>query len=139
MNKLFFSIVFGFIVLGGLMIFQATRSGTAAVLLPSELLAQTTDVSRVRVAGRVSNEQFEYALEPTIKLSFSVVDPGKGSQPVPVVYHGLKPDMFAAGRDVIIDGSYAAGTIRAHSLLTQCPSKYEPPDPEGKYGVTSSP
>ncbi len=52
---------------------------------------------------------------------------------VPVVYQGLRPDMFEAGRDVIIDGEFKDGVVIASSLLTQCPSKYEAPSPEGKY------
>ena len=38
--------------------------------------------------------------------------------------------MFTAGRDVIIDGEYKDGVLQAQKLLTQCPSKYEPPSPE---------
>ena len=90
-----------------------------------------------------------------LKLSFTIQDPpaNKGtnttteSQPptlsgtvpqisepppggtVPVVFNGVRPDMFAPGRDVIIDGNFANGTLEATKLLTQCPSKYEPPDP----------
>jgi cytochrome c-type biogenesis protein CcmE len=38
-----------------------------------------------------------------------------------------KPDMFAAGRDVIVEGRLAAdGTIEARQVLTSCPSKYVP-------------
>lgn len=36
-----------------------------------------------------------------------------------------KPDMFGAGRDVIVEGSLAPdGTIEARQVLTACPSKY---------------
>lgn len=52
---------------------------------------------------------------------------------VPVVYQGLRPDMFAVGRDVIIDGEFKDGVVFASSLLTQCPSKYEAPSPDEKY------
>jgi cytochrome c-type biogenesis protein CcmE len=52
---------------------------------------------------------------------------------VPVVYQGLRPDMFSAGRDVIIDGEYRDGLVIASTLLTQCPSKYEAPSPEERY------
>lgn len=57
--------------------------------------------------------------------------------PINVTYNGLKPDMFEPARDVLIDGvlkSTANGGffIEAHSILTQCPSKYEPPTPKQK-------
>jgi cytochrome c-type biogenesis protein CcmE len=41
-----------------------------------------------------------------------------------------KPDMFAAGRDVIVEGRLTpAGTIDAQQVLTSCPSKYTPKQP----------
>ena len=64
--------------------------------------------------------------EPQMILSFLVKNPTGGDEVVPVVYKGLKPDMFAAGRDVLIDGDYIGGSIQAAKLQTQCPSKYEP-------------
>jgi cytochrome c-type biogenesis protein CcmE len=53
----------------------------------------------------------------------------------PAVFHVIcrgqpKPDMFAANRDVIVEGSLAAdGTIEARQVLTSCPSKYVPKQP----------
>lgn len=42
-----------------------------------------------------------------------------------------KPDMFAAGRDVIVEGQLnSAGTIDARQVLTSCPSKYVPKQPK---------
>ena len=126
-----------FAVICGLMVFQATRAGAAPVLMPSEVIAQGADAAlpRLRVAGRVSTQpEVAYVTSPQIRLSFNVEDPKhpeKGS--IPVVYNGLRPDMFASGRDVIIDGEFKGGTLTASSLLTQCPSKYEAPDPEKRY------
>jgi cytochrome c-type biogenesis protein CcmE len=38
-----------------------------------------------------------------------------------------KPDMFAPGRDVIVEGKLGTGdTIEARQVLTSCPSKYSP-------------
>lgn len=111
------------------MIFQATRTGASEVLLPSQLEARSADTPRIRVAGKVIDGTIDYALQPEIVLKFSVRDPGSESGKLAVVYRGLKPDMFSPGRDVIIDGEYSGGVLRASKLLTQCPSKYEPPDP----------
>ena len=33
--------------------------------------------------------------------------------------------MFAAGRDVIVEGRVERGVFHANALLTTCPSKYE--------------
>ena len=38
-----------------------------------------------------------------------------------------KPDMFAPGRDVIVEGKLGAGgVITATQVMTSCPSKYKP-------------
>ena len=74
-------------------------------------------------------DPINYQTEPNMVLSFGVKNPAGGEEVVPVVYRGLKPDMFAAGRDVLIDGDYIGGTIQAAKLQTQCPSKYEPAVP----------
>jgi cytochrome c-type biogenesis protein CcmE len=49
-----------------------------------------------------------------------------GSEPVPVAYRGILPDMFAEGREVVVEGHYGQGTLTAKQIMTSCPSKYEP-------------
>jgi len=44
-----------------------------------------------------------------------------------VEYAGIRPDTLQPGRDVILEGHYAGGVFQATVLMTQCPSKYEPP------------
>jgi cytochrome c-type biogenesis protein CcmE len=44
---------------------------------------------------------------------------------LPVRYNGVLPDMFAADRDVIVEGKVEGGVFHAKTLLTTCPSKYE--------------
>lgn len=140
MNKLFLSILAVFIVLGGLAVIRTTKLTASTVFLPSDLASKRTGnpdvrLMRIRVGGRVSSLPVDYKVQPVIELKFSITDPGIKSegpetQTVPVIYNGLKPDMFAPGRDVIIDGEFVNGVLVANKLLTQCPSKYEPPDPE---------
>ena len=132
MNRVFISLIVVFAALAAVLVVQATRESSAIVLLPSDLAsAPTTDRSRIRVGGRVADLPIVYETEPKIKLTFQIHNPGVPSAPetVSVVYEGIKPDMFAAGRDVIIDGDYKGGVLYAARLLTQCPSKYEPPKP----------
>ncbi|HEX6489813.1 MAG TPA: cytochrome c maturation protein CcmE [Gaiellaceae bacterium] len=45
---------------------------------------------------------------------------------VPVVYHGTAPDLFRAGRDVYVTGSFDGRRLVASSIVTKCPSKYSP-------------
>ncbi len=136
MNSRFITLLFAAIIIAGLMVFQATKESSAHVLLVSDLLKHTSDsaMTRIRVGGRVASLPIDYTTEPSIKLSFRIKDPGiedtvvTEGNTIKVNYDGLKPDMFAAGRDVIIDGKYEDGVFYASNLLTQCPSKYEPPD-----------
>ena len=141
-----------FVLLVGVLLYQAKLTATSTMRLPSELAALSPGESmqRVRVAGRVSALPINYETlredgsGSVLKLSFTLQDPpakkGKGEPAeaeqststgptIPVVYRGVKPDMFAPGRDVIIDGNFEQGTLQATKLLTQCPSKYEPPSP----------
>lgn len=130
MGRIFVSLVTLFIVIGAAVVYWVTTGTSSLVLMPSELItkAEAKDLPRVRIGGRVV-EPISYQTEPSMVLRFGVKDPKGGDQAVPVVYEGLKPDMFAAGRDVLIDGDFVGGTVRAAKLQTQCPSKYEPAIP----------
>jgi cytochrome c-type biogenesis protein CcmE len=48
-----------------------------------------------------------------------------GSDGVPVAYGGILPDMFAEGREVVVEGRWGDGQIAARQIMTSCPSKYE--------------
>lgn len=135
MNSKFLTLFLAAIIIAGLMVFQATKDSSATVLVATDLIQHgtLTSMNRIRVGGRVADLPIDYVTEPKIRLSFRILDPGKDipateASTIPVVYEGLKPDMFAAGRDVIIDGRYEGGVLYASALLTQCPSKYEPPE-----------
>jgi cytochrome c-type biogenesis protein CcmE len=93
----------------------------------------------LRVAGRVKAGTISW--DPaTLTLGFAMVSPlnpdGSPVKPVsaaePVAFRVVargepKPDMFAAGRDVIVEGRLVAdGSIEARQVLTSCPSKYVP-------------
>ena len=45
---------------------------------------------------------------------------------VPVAYRGIMPDMFAEGREVVVEGRYDGRALSARQIMTSCPSKYEP-------------
>jgi cytochrome c-type biogenesis protein CcmE len=140
MGKIFISLVLIFLVVGGALVFLATKGTSSLVLSPSELLAEAPAgyLQRIRVGGRVV-DPIVYQTEPQMVLSFSVKDPKGSEVPVPVVYQGLRPDMFAAGRDVLIDGDYENSVIKAAKLQTQCPSKYEPVVPGAPTASQSTP
>lgn len=139
MNRVVVTVILVVLILGALLGYQASKTGLYSVLLPSELLAavkeEKVNLQRLRVAGRVTDDEINYQVEPKFELRFTIQDPRRHDQipsdvKIPVYYAGLKPDMFAPGRDVIIDGEFVDGTLQAKTLLTQCPSKYEAPQPE---------
>jgi cytochrome c-type biogenesis protein CcmE len=78
----------------------------------------------VRVAGRVRPESMEWNADRR-ELRFQLGDM-QGSGVVAVHYAGLLPDMFAEGRDVVVEGPPHDGEVfEARNVLTSCPSKYE--------------
>ncbi len=79
----------------------------------------------VRVAGRVRPASMQWD-DGRHELQFELGDI-QGEGVVAVHYSGLLPDMFAEGRDVVVEGPPEAGdTFEATTVLTSCPSKYEP-------------
>jgi cytochrome c-type biogenesis protein CcmE len=63
----------------------------------------------------------------TPRLQFKMTDGKDGKEGIAVVYEGLMPDAFAAGREVVVEGDYrhADRALYASKLVTKCPSKYE--------------
>lgn len=86
---------------------------------------------RVRLHGRVgeSNLHVERA---GLTAHFDLC--GKTSS-LPVDYTGVIPEMFDAGRDVVVEGRRdASGTFVADTLMTKCASKYESGDGQAPHG-----
>jgi len=85
----------------------------------------------IRLAGRVTPGSLSKKTSAKgTEMKFSVGDfTDEETAPVDTVaveYTGVVPDMFDEGRDVIIEGTYANGVVLAKSVMTSCPSKYEP-------------
>jgi len=85
MGRIFVSLVVFFIVVGSVLVYQATQGTSSLVLLPSELVskAHATGISRIRVGGKVV-EPIDYQTEPSFILKFRVSDPAGGQLAVPV-------------------------------------------------------
>ena len=41
-----------------------------------------------------------------------------GTEPVPVAYRGILPDMFSEGREVVVEGRYGQGALAAKQIMT---------------------
>jgi cytochrome c-type biogenesis protein CcmE len=76
----------------------------------------------VRVTGLIQGESIDWNAQDLI-LKFEIADEASR---LPVVYKGLRPDMFQDGAQAVVEGRYTeGGTFEAHNLVLKCPSKYE--------------
>jgi cytochrome c-type biogenesis protein CcmE len=108
-------------VLAVFLLYTSIAGGTPS-LKPSQLTGRTGSVSLVgEVVGKPTGDAHAGGLRFLLR---DVKDPA--SPTVPVVYTGSVPDMFASGRDIVVDGSLQHGTFVATpgSMVTKCPSKY---------------
>jgi len=76
-----------------------------------------------RLDGTVAAGSVDYN-QRVPRLKFQMTD---GKEKIAVVYDGLKPDAFADGREVVVEGAYrhTERALYASKLVTKCPSKYE--------------
>jgi cytochrome c-type biogenesis protein CcmE len=105
------------------LMFSGTTGSTAYFLTVQELHQKllTFQGEPVRVAGKVTTDTIQWDVQ-TLSLAFSI---GEGGVSIPVSYRGIKPDMFQAGADVIVEGKIQNGVLVASNLMTSCPSKYQ--------------
>lgn len=80
---------------------------------------------RVRLHGTVGEDALESS-ESLLSAKFDLLgESGK----IRVEYDGVIPDMFQAGRDVVVEGELDDdGIFQADTLMTKCASKYETED-----------
>lgn len=134
MNKTIIGLILATVLAGAFLIYQTTSSKSLKVLTVPDIESAAKnkiDIPRIRIGGRVGKvPEIQYQVQPYFLLKFSLVDPSHISPGVIAVeYRGLKPAMFEADKDVIVEGNLQNGVLVANQLLTQCPSKYEPPKP----------
>lgn len=109
-------------VLAIFLLYTSIAGGGTPSLRPSELAGRTDQVSLVgRVVGKPTGDPHAGGLRFRLR---DVKDPSAAT--VPVVYTGSVPDLFATGRDIVVDGRMQNGTFVATpgSMVTKCPSKY---------------
>lgn len=124
-------VIGGFLIVAaiGWLMYVGIRETSAYYLTIEEFLPQREVYAGedLRVAGRVRAGTIEYDPK-TLHLRFEIGAFEK-DQPagdgLAVAFTGIKPDMFAEGRDVIVEGRYHEGRLEADKVMTSCPSKYE--------------
>jgi cytochrome c-type biogenesis protein CcmE len=108
------------------LVYTGIRETSVYYLTIDEFLARREAVAGegLRVAGRVASKSMDWN-PATLDLKFRLAN-FEENDGVDVAYNGVLPDMFAEGRDVIVEGTYVGGeSFHARTLLTACPSKYE--------------
>jgi cytochrome c-type biogenesis protein CcmE len=113
-------------VLAVFLVYTALAGGSTPQLTPSQLAGHTGKVSAVgAVVGPLVGDSHSAA-----GLRFGLKNIAGKSAVVPVVYHGDKPPpLFAVGRHVVVNRSYANGKVTGTDILTKCPSKYQASKP----------
>ena len=118
------------------LVYAGVRETSVYYLRMDEFAAkkQTLAGKPLRVAGRVQHGSMNWNVQ-TLDLRFALggmeeATDGRKPEPLAVEFNGVLPDMFAEGRDVIVEGVYQGDRgFVAHAILTSCPSKYEPEVP----------
>ena len=109
------------LVVLGWLIFTNIEGATAHYLTVEELLAQGPSAQMVRVSGLVVGDTIHWDPQRLI-LRFEIA--GEDGS-LPVLYQGVRPDMFQDGAQTVVEGRYASsGLFEASTLLLKCPSKY---------------
>ncbi len=109
-------------VLAIFLLYTSIAGGGTPSVPPSKLAGQTGKVALVgRVVGKPTGDAHGSGLR------FLLRDvKGPAAATVAVVYRGSVPDLFAPGRDIVVDGTLRNGVFVAApgTMVTKCPSKY---------------
>jgi cytochrome c-type biogenesis protein CcmE len=107
------------------LVYAGIRSTSTYYFEMDEFLAAREEHAgqTLRVKGWVGPISQDDARTNQLRFALTRKD---GSEAVPVAYTGIKPDMFAAGREVVVEGRWDGGRLTAQQIMTSCPSKYEP-------------
>jgi cytochrome c-type biogenesis protein CcmE len=109
-----------FVVLAWLIVTNI-GGASAQYLSVEELLAQGPSDQMVRVSGLVLGETIDWDPQRLV-LRFEMADE---SGSIPVMYEGVRPDMFQDGAQVVVEGKHSSNDVfEANALLLKCPSKY---------------
>ena len=110
-----------------LIVFGWLTIGTEEVEVPYVSIAElhenqdTWNQNRFRLGGVVEAGSIVYSTD-RLSVDFAMV---QGRERLPVHYTGLTPDLFKDSAEVIIEGEYRDGVLRADDLMTKCASRYE--------------
>ena len=105
---------------------NAFRSNLVFFFSPSQIAAKEAPVAQVfRLGGLVERGSMQRERDG-MTIRFVVTDTARG---VPVVYHGLLPDLFREGKGVVARGRLGEdGVFVASEVLAKHDENYMPPE-----------
>ncbi|CAJ0800789.1 Cytochrome c-type biogenesis protein CcmE [Ralstonia psammae] len=105
---------------------NAFRSNLVFFFSPSQIAAKEAPVAQVfRLGGLVERGSIQRERDG-MTIRFIVTDTARG---VPVVYHGLLPDLFREGKGVVARGRLGEdGVFFANEVLAKHDENYMPPE-----------
>ena len=110
----------------GVLVDRAVTKAATFYLTVSELNQEGSQGigQEVTVSGNIVGSSIEWNPQTSL-LQFSIQDTAN-SKPLPIQFHGPKPDDFENNWPVIVTGQlHTNGTFYAEKLLIKCPSKYK--------------
>ena len=122
-------------LIGGLIIFgvlaaisiSGLQEMTVYFYTPEEISSDKDSFQEknIRIGALVQPGSVQWDAK-TLKLSFNVTEDSKTF--IPVVYQGIKPDMFKEGQGVVVEGKMKNDTFYAHQLLVKHSEEYKVED-----------
>jgi cytochrome c-type biogenesis protein CcmE len=111
-------------VLAVFLLYTSIAGGGNPSIAPSELRNRQ---EKVQLAGVVVGPTRGDAHAGGLRFVLKDIG-GTRQRGVPVLYTGSVPDLFRAGRHIVLDGRLRKGVFVAEpgSMITKCPSKYAP-------------
>ncbi len=115
-------LTFGFLVIKGLDKSMMTYVEVGQLLTDPQYTTQTNALQITGIVQPGSVQTFGGG-----ELQFMLQDLKDASLAIPVTYHGIIPDNFKPGLQVIVQGRFSRNprTITGEQILVKCPSKYE--------------
>jgi cytochrome c-type biogenesis protein CcmE len=96
--------------------------GLSYYVTVDEFLSEPPEGSNFRVKGKVKDGTIE-RMPSGMDVAFVMTE---GGRDLSVSYHGIIPDTFVDGAEVVVEGDLGGdGRFVADNMLAKCPSKYE--------------
>ena len=108
------------------LVLSALKSNVAFFLSPTEVAAKQAPLGKtIRIGGLVEEGSFKNESDG-LTMRFSITDTANR---IPVVYKGIKPDLFKEGRGCVAEGRVGAdGIFYADKIMAKHDENYMPPE-----------